>query len=433
MQELEELIKKLNSLPKGYLSCKIINRKRHHYLQRKELGKVVSTYIKECDVPFYKDLLKEREDVLKILNDYTNKGELMKETLSKGDSELTGYIMMGDQEVATIVKDKVIDVDSKKAPHNIKLGGSIKGFLSKRCLDESRNNSRLLKKALNVSESELLPLYVYGATITDNYWFKPKRCNLHYKDIRFKEDTYYDLSLKGDNSFTPNKPRKSPQLTLVGSFEKGWKLIDKTWWLYKVGNENELFSEMFVSRLASKLDIPSAYYELDGAYIRTRNFADKYNFEPISYLVGDNQDFNHVFSCLNKINKEIAKQYLLLMWFDALVYNYDRHNENYGLLRNKNTGKIVSLAPNFDNNNALISRTNTLLEDRSQDGMINSFVKFLETNKIAYNAFKEITLPDVNKQIITSVLGEISIKKDDANITNFIINGFKELNYKLIY
>ena len=34
----------------------------------------------------------------------------------------------------------------------------------------------------------------------------------------------------------------------------------------------------------------------------------------------------------------------------------DRHTQNFGFLRDIDTGEIISLAPNFDNNVALISR-----------------------------------------------------------------------------
>ena len=35
--------------------------------------------------------------------------------------------------------------------------------------------------------------------------------------------------------------------------------------------------------------------------------------------------------------------------------NADRHTNNYGVLRDPDSGKVLRLAPNFDNNIALIS------------------------------------------------------------------------------
>ena len=41
---------------------------------------------------------------------------------------------------------------------------------------------------------------------------------------------------------------------------------------------------------------------------------------------------------------------------DTIIFNMDRHTQNFGFLRDIDTGEIISLAPNFDNNVALISR-----------------------------------------------------------------------------
>lgn len=80
------------------------------------------------------------------------------------------------------------------------------------------------------------------------------------------------------------------------------------------------------------------------------------NFEPISSLVDDNENYKYCFNILNAISPEIAKQYLILIWFDTICYNMDRHTENFGLMRNIDTGEMISLAPNYDNNIALISK-----------------------------------------------------------------------------
>lgn len=433
MKDLDELILKINNLPDGYISSKRINGKTYHYLQRRKLGKVLSSYIKESELDFYRSALKERENVEKVLNNYINRGDPLKENLSKRDVELTGDIMCEDQIAVSIYKDKPIFINYEICPLEFLKGSTLSAFLKRRTLDEDRVNSRLLRKALNLESKEFkdLPLYVYGACVTDNYWFKPKGCKLHYKNIVFKSDNYHELSLKGDTRFISKKPMRNPQLTLLGSYEKAWRLIDKTWYLYKCGSEDERFSEMFASLLANELGIASASYELEENYIKTKNFADKYNFEPMSALAGEDPSYENVFNVCLSISKDIAKQYLLLMWFDCLVFNYDRHNENLGFLRNKKNGDIISLAPNFDNNNSLISRNKVLKEDRSDDQFINNFVKFIKSNNIARILFKEIELPSLSKDNLKKCFQNISIKRNEENISKFILDGFETLNYKL--
>ena len=43
-------------------------------------------------------------------------------------------------------------------------------------------------------------IHVNAATITDNYWIKPLDSNLAYGDIRFSDDYFSDLALKGNYS-----------------------------------------------------------------------------------------------------------------------------------------------------------------------------------------------------------------------------------------
>jgi hypothetical protein len=45
-----------------------------------------------------------------------------------------------------------------------------------------------------------------------------------------------------------------------------------------------------------------------------------------------------------------------MCYFDGLILNMDRHENNYGVLRDPDTGEILSLAPFYDHNISLIAR-----------------------------------------------------------------------------
>ena len=82
----------------------------------------------------------------------------------------------------------------------------------------------------------------------------------------------------------------------------------------------------------------------------------------------------------------------------------DRHTENYGILRERDTGKIVCMAPNFDNNIALISRgygsdpsrTNTLLITMFEDLLKQKsiFYRMPELDRTTLDDLIRSTLPD---------------------------------------
>ena len=211
----------------------------------------------------------------------------------------------------------------------------------------------------------------------------------------------------------PHKTKLTPEITTTGSFEKGWKMVNGEWWLYKSGKPKQLFSEMFCYKFAKLIGINTAIYEIDGEYIRSKNFAEDCNFEPMAAIADNNDNYEFVFSLLHQIDKAISKDYLKLIFFDSVVNNIDRHNENTGLLRERGTGKIISLAPNFDNNLALIS-TMDVLKDVKKDKFVELFINFLNKNEMVRNLFKEITFKTIVELDLERIIDDIPIKIDNS-------------------
>lgn len=340
--------------------------------------------------------------------------------------------MMGDKVVAEFNNGELISYKENLLPLIVKRTHSLLAFLKTRVIDTSRTNARLLKKAMNIHEEtdELLSLCSYSASLTDNYWFKPKKSKLKYKDVSFDSDIYFDVALKGIMSFYPRKISPSPELTTGGSYEKGWRKIGEEWWLYKAGTDNEKFSEMFYSTLFEELGLPTAHYELDGEYIKTKNFVEDVNYEPMVSIMGDDESYEHVLYKLLTLDKNIAMQYMVLIYYDVLLNNIDRHNENYGLIRDRKTGEILSLAPNFDDNLCLISRS-TKLDSSNKEGLLSYFIKFLKSNLNAKQLLKEANLDIIDDSLLDRCFKRISIKVDEESIKTFILSRYKYINDEL--
>lgn len=431
MRSISELIKEINNLPSGKVYLKTINGKKYYYHQYFYNGKRYSEIVKREDLSSLEEKINKRielESELKRLksNDSNNI------VLSENAKKLTGQVMMGDTPVAKFNNGVLIEINESLAPLIIKRTHQLEPFLKYRTIDSTRVNSRLIKKALNINDSDEknIPLYSYALSIGDNYWFKPKNSKLRYKDVNFNNDLYFDISLKGDTSLFPRHSKITPELTTTGSYEKGWKRINNEWWLYKNGNKEEIFSELFCYHFASLIGVKTATYEYDEGYIRSKNFADSLNFEPIVSLVGENDDYNIVFPLLYELNKDIAKDYLKLMMFDAVINNVDRHNENYGVLRDKRNGLIVSLAPNFDNNISLISRNEIVNPNPKKDGLISLFTSFLTNNVLAFSLYKEIEFKEINKEDIIKIIDSIPLELSDntkENITEAVMNRYQYL------
>lgn len=404
MSKYEELTRQLNTLPKGYISKKTIKGHEYHYLQWLDNGKIQSQYVREENLLDIYGKLDERK---KLENELVKLADAGRDApvLSKRAMELTGSLMMGDLEVARFNKGQLSWIDEERAPLYVVRTHNISGFLASRAIDSSRTNARVLKKVLNIhgESDDIVALHSHGATITDNYWFRARGSKLRYRDISFESDLYSDVTLNGSTYIYNKKAKLSPELTLTGSYEKCWKLIDGEWWMYKRGNAYEIFSELLSAQLAELMGIPTAQYELakgEPGVIKTRNFAGDYNFEPMISIAGDDDSYDNVLDKLNAIDTELAKDYIRIILFDAIVNNVDRHNENLGIMRDRNNGTIVGLSPNFDNNLALIARTRTLNMNPARDGMIKFYKDFIKRNPVAAEYEGSVAIAPLTKEAI---------------------------------
>ena len=262
MKGLYSLINRRNQLPKGFIYKKVIKGKTYFYHQYSVNGQKFTKIIKNNELEKLQNEINERVTLDKEIKTMLKNGN-RNITLSNKAREMTGTVMSGNCVVATFDKGVLVDYDEQFCPLIIKRTKTLEPFLKCRVIDGGRTNSRLLKKALNITEKEdaMVSLCSYAASISDNYWFKPKHSKLKYEDVCFNNDLFFDIALKGIVTIYPNKIAITPELTTTGGYEKGWKSIDGHWWLYKVGTENEIFSELFYSHLFELLNLPTAHYE----------------------------------------------------------------------------------------------------------------------------------------------------------------------------
>ena len=271
---------------------------------------------------------------------------------------IKGWIMSGDIAVASFHGRVVTPILPERCPLCFQNGGDLEAWLESRAIDRHRTNSRILKRILRLGDTSDLntALHVHGATITDNYWVKTEdEANLTWADVGFRENYFADLALSGRFSsiaknYTSEELRTAtPELTNIGSYEKCWRQQDGHWVMVKSGTPEEHFSEIFTATLGKHLGFDMAEYALDGAYVVSRDFTEgRLNFEPMANLVQDNEDYDFNYDVLQNLNPSLLKPYLDILFMDALVFNVDRHTQNYGLLRSRETGEILSMAPNFD-------------------------------------------------------------------------------------
>jgi len=99
----------------------------------------------------------------------------------------------------------------------------------------------------------------------------------------------------------------------------------------------------------------------------------------------------------------------------------DRHTKNYGVLRDAETGAVLRMAPNFDNNVALFARGIPENLERSNDRLISLFCDLLERDDRALEIVKKFPVPD--RDMIKNCAEQITVRIDREILCAYIMNG----------
>ena len=337
------------------------------------------------------------------------------------------YVMSKDVAVAKWQDDTLEIINEELLPLYFRYSHDVFKWIKSRAINGKRPNSRLLKKALRMKDKDDIStvLAVNAATITDNYWIKPINSDLTYADVRFDNDFCANLAINGTydefNRVANRKNLKTPELTNIGSFEKCWKLRKGQWWMHKKANHDEMFSELFIYKLGSELGFKMAEYERGNGVIKTKDFTNNalVNFDPAFNILGDDEDYIKTVEMLKSICPDAIGDYIKMLFLDTICANPDRHTFNFGVLRNADSGEILGLAPNFDNNMALISRGYPKNITRKNDLLIKLFNELMQHDE----SLKKY-IPSLSEDLIKEAIRSVGMRVKSKEITQFIMNGY---------
>lgn len=127
---------------------------------------------------------------------------------------------------------------------------------------------------------------------------------------------------------------------------------------------------------------------LEFVYMVSKDFTNnaEFNFEPFCSYFSDHDEPEYI---LPRLDQRFIKDYVMMLFYDVLLYNGDRHNQNAGFMRDSMTGEIVGLSPYFDYNLALISAGVPRIDSEKGNLYANSFLE----NEICCEVLKK-HLPD---------------------------------------
>ena len=338
-------------------------------------------------------------------------------------------LLSKDIPIANVIDGRLEPLLLDRLPLFLKRVGDVEAWLASRAIDSSRVNSRLLKRALRLDNKDDVStaLTVNAATITDNFWVKPiDDTTTTYADVRFTMNRFDNLALTGDvNSFDQPFSR-TPELTNTGSFEKCWRLVDGQWWMVKTGKPEELFSELLIYKLGKLMGFPMAEYKPEGDFIRSRDFTDhaSVDFEPAAAIIGDESDYTKIYEMLKPYGEAVCTAYVQQCYLDALFLNMDRHEHNYGLLRDSDTGAVLGMAPFFDHNIALVSRGYPKNFKAENDRLIEDFAELLMHTGQAVSV-RKLTRKEIEQcmaQIPWNLLASDEVYQPKQFVAEYLLN-----------
>lgn len=256
---------------------------------------------------------------------------------------------------------------------NIIEKSSFEHFLKGRRIPDTRQDKDILLENLQGKSLYELSLAYYGLSLSDQYWIKSKNDSVEWKDINFfQNDFSQDMGLfmfgKSDSSFS----LKTPNNTSDGWLKKAW-IIDNDERMLVKGSSKPYYQEAFNEKIAYEI---SQILGINHIKYEIKNIGDKYcsvcenfideNTEliPVNAIVHNTQKPNHismyefVVEELQKLGISDAKTKIDDMLFlDYIIFNEDRHFNNFGFIRNVETLEIKNMAPIYDSGTSLFYNT----------------------------------------------------------------------------
>ena len=306
----------------------------------------------------------------------------------------------------------------------------------------------------NKDNFDLLDSKAYCLSLSDQYWVKGINDDIGWKDVNFFDNEFSEdigkiLFNGGTTSFDLNL--NTPDMTSNGNYEKRWKIINGERYLLKAGSKiynQEPYNEVIATSLYKRLLNKSEFVEYEIVYDNDKTISMCKNFvtkdtelvpawkinEYYNFL--DNEDkYTHYIRCLEQIGIKDARKLIdKMIVCDYIIANKDRHFNNFGVIRDVNTLKFISVAPLFDNGCSLwydendlnvgeFFLTNPFLEyEKSQLDLVSNLDWFdiYKLNDFTYEVEK-ILLSNklLSKERIDKIINQIRLRIKYVNDLKF--------------
>ena len=233
-------------------------------------------------------------------------------------------------------------------------------WLSRRVVPRNRRNIDALMAATGLEARNVRGIIEIcrGLSLNDVHWVVPNDFKGSWKDCNLYDNEFSQaIARTAFNGMGSAIERldwiSSPEFSTNGMLAKCWRRIDGRVALYKSGTDGaantgfEPYSEYYASQIAAAMGLDHVEYSLrkfKGYLCSTCNIftSDKLGYLPAGRI-------------MNVAEALEDKRFADIFFFDALIFNTDRHLGNFGYLVDNDKNEIVGAAPIFDNGYGLFS------------------------------------------------------------------------------
>jgi len=194
--------------------------------------------------------------------------------------------------------------------------------------------------------------FCHGLSLNDVHWVVKDDSRETWADSNLYANDFStaiaSMAFSGDRAHTIRDADTSPEFTTNGNLAKCWRRVDGEIFLYKAGDSCEPYSEFYAAQIAAAMQLDHVGYSLAQFKRRVCSVcplftSEKHGFIPAARL-------------MDKAKALSDTRFAEVFFFDAIVFNTDRHLNNFGFLVDNDSNEIVGPAPIFDNGYSLFSQ-----------------------------------------------------------------------------
>lgn len=362
---------------------------------------------------------------------------IFKDKTSPLDDEKKYFLLNKDTEIAKFHVDNltdeiIIDEIISELPFWII---NLRTFIANRRAPKNREN---IENLLRESGCDTIQGYLditHALSLIDTFWVKPIGSKLDWSQVSlythpFNETiarTAFEGGLHGRHLVDT-----SPEYGTDGSFAKCWIREKDTIKLLKRGSSGarnaglEPYSEYYASQLVQAFTDDYVSYDL-----RTKNnhlcsvceifTSEQYGFLPYAAIDGNNTDYRDVLEKMSEFG--FREQARLMFIIDAIIINEDRHKNNFGFIVDNDKQEIVTMAPLFDHNIALLPYAEE--EDFRQIGQYLSMKGPRLSNN--WNGVAASLLDSKTKKVLFNLLDFKFKRHSKYNLPNWRLEALEQL------